>query len=313
MSQLLPKKNLVLLIDKSRCDPADFADIVDRIRAQVTDIRVQLLQPSTIYSVARDTWNQPTLFVSNIRIQNLRIRRGRLMMPGPITKLRQSQIMHAAGISTPHVEPFRFGMNFDESLWGSHVILKPADLAFSSKGTGLEVIACRQLSARREQDFPPDHFAHSHNMLAQKFIDTGPQPVRYRAMTFMGEVLYVMKSTCAPTKSPEGDIPSNFHSKAPEVQREFLAFPDIVEFTRTLAAAFANWPLLGCDILKEEATGKLYALEVNAGGNVWHISSPYNEKDRAAHPQYNPLFVSQYGAFDIAAKALISATRRLAV
>ena len=313
MSHLLPKKNLVVIVDRSRCDPADFVNITRRARAQAPDIRVQLLMPRTLHKLAPVTWDHPTLIVSQVRLQNLRIKRGKLMMPSPIPKLKQAKIMQAAGVATPHVVPYQFGMTFDECLWGSHVMLKPADLDFSSKGTGLEVIAAKELSGKRQQDFPPDHFAGSHKMLAQKFIDSGPQPVRYRAMTFMGEVLYVMKSTCAPIKSRDGKIPADFHSKAPELRREFLPFPEVRAFARKTAAAFPNWPLLGCDILQEAGTGDLYALEVNPGGNVWHFSSPYNAKDRAAHPEYNALFQSQYGAFDVAAKALINATRRLAV
>ena len=106
---------------------------------------------------------------------------------------------------------------------------------------------------------------------------------------------------------------THFHSKSSAIRREFQYYPHVYDFAKKVAAAFRQSPLLGCDILEEHTTGNLYAIEVNAGGNVWHFSSPYNAKDRAAHPEYNALFQSQYGAFDVAAKALINATRRLAV
>jgi hypothetical protein len=314
MSQLLPKKNLVVIVDRSRCDPADFVDITRRARAQAPDIRVQLLMPRTLDKLAPETWDHPTLVVSQVRLPNLRIKRGKLMMPSPIPKLRQAEMMQAAGVATPHVEPYRFGMTFDQSLWGTHVILKPSDLDFSSKGAGLEVIATKELSEKSEQDFPLDHFARSHQMLVQKFIDTGTHPVLYRAMTFLGEVLTIYRVIYVRHK-PEGSthVPTDFHSKSTEATRDFNHYPHVHAFARKTAAAFANWPLLGCDILEEHGTGKLYALEVNAGGNVWHFSSPYNAKQRAANPQYNAPRLNQYGAFDVAAKALINATRRLAV
>ena len=65
MLSLLPQKNLVLVVDEARCDPADFIDIANRIRSQAADIRVQVLQPKVIHSIARDTWDHPTLFYAS--------------------------------------------------------------------------------------------------------------------------------------------------------------------------------------------------------------------------------------------------------
>jgi hypothetical protein len=312
MSQLLPKKNLVVIVDRSRCDPADFVDITRRARAQAPDIRVQLLMPRTLDKLAPETWDHPTLVVSQVRLPNLRIKRGKLMMPSPIPKLRQAEMMQAAGVATPHVEPYRFGMTFEESLWGTHVILKPSDLDFSSKGTGLEVISVNELSGKRENDFPADHFARSHKMLVQRFIDTGRQPTWYRACTFMGEVLYIIQAIAKIQKNGT-DVPHNFHSKGEGQSFEFEHYPRIHAFARKVASCFPFSPLLGCDILEEHSTGHLYALEVNAGGNVWHFSSPFYAKDRLKNPAYNEARLTQYNAFDTAAKALINATRRQAI
>ena len=315
LALLLPTKNLVLVVDKSRCDPADFLDIADRIRAQAADVRVQVLSPKTIHSIARETWENPTLMVCLIGIPGLAIRRGKIMITRPIPKVQQAEMMKLGGIPTPHVERYRFGMTLEESLWGSHVILKPEDLRFTSKGVGLEVVETKTLSGMREPDFAPDHFVHGNKLLVQRFIDTGTQPQLYRALTFMGEALYIYKSTWAPEK-PVGtsQVPAHFHSKNNlEISQEFLPSAHVRAFAGKLAAAFRDWPLLGCDILEEHGSGKLYALEVNAGGNVWHFSSPYNAAKREKMPEVNALRHSQYGAFDIAAKALISATRRLAV
>lgn len=314
MSSLLPKKNLVLVVDKSRCDPADFTDIAQRMRAQAADIGVQVVLPENIHGIAPDTWKHPTLFVCLVRIRNLAIKRGNILMTRPIPKLRQAEMMHLANVSTPHVERYRFGMEMDERIWGSHVVLKPEGLQFSSKGVGLEVLATKALSGKRREDFAPGHFAHQAPMLVQRFVDTGRHPVIYRAMTFMGEVLTIYKVTYAPEK-PSGVamVPADFHSKAAETDRDFEYYPDVYEFARQTASAFKHWPLLGCDILKEDGTGKLCTIEVNAGGNVWHFSSPYNAEARAKNPQYNAPRLNQYGAFDVAARALVKATRLLAI
>jgi hypothetical protein len=311
---LLPQKNLVLVVDEARCDPADFIDIADRIRSQAADIRVQVLQPKTIHSIARDTWDHPTLFLCLVNLPDLRIKRGNLLVTRPIPKLQQSEMMKLAHVPTPHAERYRFGMVFDAKLWASHVILKPEDLTLTSHGTGLEIIATKMLSGKCERDFPPDHFARSNNMLVQNFIDTGRQPVRFRAMTFLGEVLYISKITYAPQKAADAtEIPADFHSKSSAIRREFQHYPHVHDFAKKVAAAFRQSPLLGCDILQEHTTGNLYAIEVNAGGNVWHFSSPYLAKHRQEHPEDNVPRLTQYNAFDTAAKALINATRRQAI
>lgn len=314
MPLLLPAKNLVLVIEETRCDPADFLDIADRIRTQAADIRVQVLSPQTIHSIARDTWNNPTLLVCLVGIRNLEIKRGKILMTRAIPKLQQAEMMKLGSVPTPHVARYSFGMELDEALWGSHVILKPEDLRFTSKGTGLEVVETKTLSGRREQDFAPGHFVHGNTLLVQRFVDTGQQPQLYRALTFMGEVLYLYRSTGSPEKPPgTGSVPSDFHSKVAEIKQEFVHLPEVHALARQMAASFRDWPLLGCDILEEHGTGRLFGLEVNAGGNVWHFSSAYAADKRKKLPELNPLRYSQYGAFDVAAKALVTATRRLAV
>jgi hypothetical protein len=66
-------------------------------------------------------------------------------------------------------------------------------------------------------------------------------------------------------------------------------------------------PVLGLDIVRERATGALYVLETNQGGNVWHLSSPVvmRQPYKSRRQLYN-----QFGALDIAADALIEKTRQ---
>ncbi|MDP4823869.1 MAG: hypothetical protein NWR47_07980, partial [Aestuariivirgaceae bacterium] len=282
------------------------------VKAQAADVRVQVLSPATIHSIARDTWNHPTLMVCLIGIPGLSIRRGKILMTRPIPKLQQAEMMKLGGIQTPHVELYNFGAELDPAIWGSHVVLKPHNLQLTSKGQGLEIMPTEKLSGMQAQDFAPDHFVHQHKMLVQRFIDTGRQPVWYRACTFMGEVLYIIKAVAKIEKDATG-VPKDFHSKGELQSFAFEPYPHIHAFARKVAAGFPFSPLLGCDILEEHGTGDLYALEVNAGGNVWHFSSPFYAQDRIENPQYNELRLNQYNAFDTAAKALISATRRLAV
>ena len=61
------------------------------------------------------------------------------------------------------------------------------------------------------------------------------------------------------------------------------------------------------DVLREELTGKLFALEINPGGNTWHFSS--HSAARIQSSLGGPRLEEQFGAFDIAADVLIERTR----
>jgi hypothetical protein len=81
-----------------------------------------------------------------------------------------------------------------------------------------------------------------------------------------------------------------------------------MSFASSLHNVFPSIPLLGCDILKEQGTGNLYALEVNAGGNVWHLSSPRTQGSRTITKTLE--YVKTFQPFDRAALALIRMTRQ---
>ena len=153
-------------------------------------------------------------------------------------------------------------------------------------------------------------------MLLQQFIDSGQFPQKYRALTLCGEVLYISKDTCG-TQRPslnatDDEIESGiFHANGANI--EYGQYPEIYEFAQKMASAFPAIPLLGCDIIADAQTGELHALEVNAGGNVWHFSSKMMAESRARKPDVIKKIQEQYGAFDVAAKALIKVTRRMAM
>jgi len=64
--------------------------------------------------------------------------------------------------------------------------------------------------------------------------------------------------------------------------------------------------VLGVDIIRDVHSGKLYVLEVNPHGNVWHLSSPFVRK---VDPEYVRARYAQFNALDRAANLLIQKTR----
>ena len=316
---MLPPKTLLLVVSPNRCDPADFMDIAKRIGKIAPDIDVKVLHPNFLTRLPSATWKNPTLLVSLARGTDITLPRGAILMSHQLTKLQQVEMFRVGGIPTPMTASYEFGMHLDPQIWGELVLMKPKLLRMTSHGAGIQVFRTSRLSGMTAEDFPPSHLVNETPMLIQQFVDTGPLPQKYRALTLCGEVLYIARDTNIGLRpdlsASDNEIEAGkFHNDGSgEVKIEFGNYPEIHAFARKMAAAFPAAPLLGCDIIQHVHSGELYALEVNAGGNVWHFSSRMLAKRRAKFPEDEKARHSQYGAFDVAAKALIRATRRMAM
>ena len=66
--------------------------------------------------------------------------------------------------------------------------------------------------------------------------------------------------------------------------------------------AFPECPLLGVDIIRESQSGRLYVLEVNPHGAVWHLSSPLA---KSMDPEHVRKLYAQFNALDRAAEVMI--------
>ena len=148
-------------------------------------------------------------------------------------------------------------------------------------------------------------------MLVQQWIDTGQRLTAYRCLTLFGAALYVLRSDRVEER-PSLDAPDDAIEAMPaEADRgRFFRDPDreIVEFAARMAASFPRHPLLGCDVLREEATGRLFAIEVNAGGNVWHFSSLRTARSRTFERTHS--LKTEFSSFETAAKVLAAKTRQ---
>ena len=86
-----------------------------------------------------------------------------------------------------------------------------------------------------------------------------------------------------------------------------------MNFATNIHSAFPQLPLLGVDILRRVPDGKLFAIELNAGGNVWHFSSYAQRKSKGKRLGGRDAMVAQLGAWDIAAAALIDVVDKYAI
>jgi hypothetical protein len=313
-------KNLVIVVHNEYYDPADFVDIGNRVAKRAPDIRPYVVgATATDSDIPAAVWQWPALTVAFGRSAAFRPRRGAIMCNRQIGKLEQADILRDAGIAVPHCKLFQIGMELDPALWGDFVLLKPESLEHTSHSADIQLFRRARLAAMKPVDFPANHFALCAPMIVQRFIDTGPNPGKFRALVFCGEVLYLQSAIIAQERpslnssnealeaalvGTSGSVPCHYHHEDR---------PEIVQLAKRVATAFPGIPLMGVDIIRDVNDGKLYVLEINAGGNVWHFSSPMWAERRKMYPEAARGMHEQYGAFDVAAKALISATRRLAV
>jgi hypothetical protein len=309
-------RTLILVAQPEYMATDDLLIIRDRIRALAPDVQVMVVgRADRADLVDRAWWGRPALTVSFGPVGKFTPLRGKVLFNHPIAKLEQYRMMSAAGISTPRTAAFQFGMSLPELDWGAYCLLKPVNLDVSSSGRGLYLFRTGRLSGLRPQDLPPDHLAVSQPMIVQSFINTGARFRVYRCLTLFGEVIYQNLAE-APDAHPSLDSADGIleailpepprNRTAPKINTE----PDVMAFATSIQSAFPATPLLGCDIVRDLPSGKLYAIEVNAGGNVWHLSSPRTRDSRTITKTQS--YLKTFNSYDRAALALIRATRKQA-
>jgi glutathione synthase/RimK-type ligase-like ATP-grasp enzyme len=217
-------------------------------------------------------------------------------MSKPINKIKQYEIFKNNNIATPLTS--MYDPNMDFSIFNGYVVLKPYKYSLQSVKENIFVFPIEQVAYETPYYDTP--------YIIQQFIDSGEYPSIYRAVVFLGEVLYLCKIS-GTVKKVDGIIPIDFNNKnsPPEIDTHEWDHNQLVyDFAKIISNAFPDSPLLGVDIIEDTNTGKLYAIEVNAGGNVWHFSK------HSRYPHLAEKRLNQYGAFDVAADALIKAARK---
>ena len=313
----MTKRNLIIIHRGSDYEQ-DFDEIARKVNALDRDITIYHLPAHYPAELPAGSWQYPTLTVALHSKFKLPIRRGPVLRNQVMGKLEQQNILRQHGIPTPPAVLFRFGMKIDPIMFGEFVLLKPLDTSLQSKGKGVHVMR----RARAEKIAPTD-FSRGHPMhlskagyLLQKFVHTGEYATIYRVTTLLGRALFAAtyKSN---TKSPPLTCSDQIIESADFTQKHdrtitFESSDDVLMLAGKVGAAFDSIPLLGIDIVRDGQTSRLYVLEVNPGGNTWHFSSAMWAELRRQQPELVAEMKGQFGAFDIAAEALVEKTRLLA-
>jgi hypothetical protein len=300
--------NLIYVHQPQRLWHVDMEAIANKMSVIAPEIQVfGVLTNDTADVLSPADWSRPTLTFSFGRVGRFIPLRGPVYENRFVSKLDQFRALREFGLPTPNTALYRHGMDLDPAEWGPFVILKPADPEHTSNGLYLQVF---RTAALRGRQLPGEHPSRKMAMLVQQWIDTGEKLTAYRCLTLFGAVLYGSRTQRTEARPPLDSPDEVIEAMPAESDRGHNTRTHdrtLMEFGSRMAEAFPRQPILGCDLLREAGSGKLYALEVNAGGNVWHFSSPRTARWRTFEQTHS--LKTEFSSFDIAADVLARKTR----
>jgi hypothetical protein len=309
-------RNLILVNQPGWQAAADWHAIADHVRdfdPRIETFVVNGMMPNSY--TRRRAAGRPSLVCSPAPLTRFVPARGRVYQGRVIPKIEQLRLLSLSGVPVPRTTVLRPETRLDPQDWGEFVILKPTDLASSSHGNGIQLMRTNRVRYARPQDYPADHPGRRGPMVVQQFVNTGEYVSLFRVLMLLGEPLY---SACfrsteprVSLDAPDQDIEGTQIATQALTSREteFIAPDGLLALARRADAAIPDVPLKGCDIIRNEATGALYVLEVNPGGNTWHFSSQLTAERRAQRgPEHQRRRMRQFDAFRAAARALVART-----
>jgi hypothetical protein len=309
-----PERGLLILPRRGERYREDFAIVADAVRRLDPGIRVCVSHEETETEAAAEALaGLATVVVSFDGNRAIPLPAHRRFVCRHIIKTAQLRQYAEARIPYPMSAAFSWGMNLDPQRWGPLLVMKPLDPHVTSRGI-VHLIPTSVLGQLKPAHFAPGHPIHSTPMLLQAFIDTGEYPSHYRVLMLFGEPLYacehVMVSPRPPLDAPvEQLLKANIATNGGERRRRLFDDADVIAFARRMAKALPAIPLQGIDVMRHHASGQLFAIENNTGGNTWHFSSGMGEELREQISR--DALIAQFGAFDRAAEALVETTRRV--
>jgi hypothetical protein len=231
-----------------------------------------------------------------------------------MSKIEEYEHFKQHNIPCLPIERFTWGMELDPKVYGDWVILKPENI--QSTGKDVNMVSTKEIPNLKLSDFPAEHLIQKDTYYVQQFLKTGKSATFYRALVYLGDILLsykVEQNNHYPDYKVGLDIllKTSVASNLQGSRKINLVDDDHVRaLAIKVALAFPDLPLLGVDIIPDEVTGKLYVLEINAGGNTWAFTAKPSQDLRSILGLKN--MILQYNAWDLAAEALVRKTHELA-
>ena len=307
--------NLIIYHVPEKQSVSDFHTIRNKMAVRAPEIEVHIVSTSVATTTAfwRKAAERPTLIFSAIAIRlgrgDVPIRGARLIS-NPLSKFEEAQLMSRAGAPVPETILIEPETRIDEAQWGPFTVIKPNS---GKQGRGVRLIRTKDVRWTDTSALPKDDPRHGQELLAQRYVDTGPFVASFRVMMVLGRPVYSVVSTAIERRpdpmtsnAVEMDVAANGVERSVTLNND----AEIIDMAKAIHAKLPQLPVMGIDIIREQNTGRLFALEYNSGGRFWHISSDYG---RAQQRKYGLDYNSQFDALNTITDALIEATRKRAV
>ena len=292
----------------------DYEKIAEKIHTMASGVAVYLVPDAILPPMMLQRLNTlPSITFSPMKLRYLVPPRGPVFTGQSIPKSQQMRLMAKAGVRVPKWTFLAPGKTFAEAEWGKVVILKP-DAFGASLGRGVELVRTSAVRFVPPLSYAPDHPGRKGHMVVQQFIDTGLYSEDYRVVTMFGQPLYALKrrlllpmEDISATGAERTSIGVASNAGAGAEREVHLCYDKaVLELAHRVYLAIPQVPFQAIDIRQEVRTGHLYCLEINPGGNTWHFSS----KRADLLPTIDGLRrEDQFGAWEIAAKALVAQAR----
>ena len=308
-------QNLALPYFFNFIDPKDLTEIASRVREINPEIRTIVANIERNDSVLlKKMASAPLLTVEFCRTRGFEPPRGPWLRSLPVNKAAQLRIVESAGLSVPFWKRYERGLRVSEDDFGPYVFVK-STLEGKSNGNGNVLIRTRDFDRVKPVLDANYTGIGAPTAIVQKFIDTGPLPTHHRVLLFFGKPIVSRLNrsnglsavyTPAQPLFAKDNIASNRGERSNMLHKE----DDVLQFASAIAGLFPDKPIIGMDIIRSEADGKLYFLEANVG-NVWVFSTQSAQEQRSQLGGVEAI-KAQFGAFDVCAAALAEKVRELA-
>jgi uncharacterized UPF0146 family protein len=304
-SEPLRRINLVFSIRPGKELLTEFQQIARCIEAQAPDISVTLITTRLRWYHRPRFWflaARPTLFIETWKPRRDWLCRGAIIARSAPDKIEEYRAIEAAGLPLPKWTEITPDTQLDREEWGPYVVEKPA---WGKKGMGVRI---RKTGRVRHREGPAQ--------IAQQFIYTGPQPINYRVMTYLGEPIFCYRHTGTGKPLPEN---KDFRTAGGGLSIVASSMgcncslsdePDVLDLARSVHAALPLAPTLGQDIIRDAKTGELYIIETNPRDPTWASTA---KRGLRLQETFNLDLAGQFGLVEIVAKQSIEAARRIAV
>lgn len=303
--------NLVLISNSSVNRPDDFAELARWIHEFEPRVNVHI--ETDTHSIARKwIWAlRRTMVFSPVKALKFRVVRGAVFQGGALTKSQELDALTRAGVPVPpYVVLTEDQPTADLTQFGEYTVVKP-----DRGGRGANVRVMRTKKVRWEPD-ESRCAGKSNKTIAQQFVYTGPWPISYRITSLFGQALFALKVEASRDRAPLPGAAAlkttpglSIVSNSKHCTFCFENDPEVIRFAETAHAAFPKIPLLGIDVVRDAVTGKLYVLEMNSGGYVWHFTS---RMGLGVQNQFGLNFESQFDGRRKAARILAAKAMELA-